>query len=221
MSVSPVKTGDSSATTDAGIASNSNTAAELKDEFLTLMVAQIRNQDPLNPLDGTEYVSQLAQMSTVEGIQNMSQLQQQNNILMDTLQVLQTTQLVGKQVSLPVDRVRLESEEALQGQVKLSQPADNVTIRAIGTDGRVVEEVKLGSRSAGETKFELPALPAGSYRIEVVAQRGDTTTSHTPYLNRVVERVSVPGNGGDVLLQVSGVGNLSLFSISEFLGGRS
>ena len=219
MSISPVKSGDSNTTQDAGIASNS--ASALKTEFLTLMVAQIRNQDPLNPLDGTEYVSQLAQMSTVEGIQNMSQLQRQNNVLMDTLQVLQTTQLVGKQVSLPVDRIQLDSKETIEGQIKLGLPANDLVVRAINADGRVVEEIKLGARSASETKFELPKLPAGSYRLEVVARHGETTANYTPYLNRTVEKVSVPGNGGDVLLQVSGVGNLSLFSISEFLGGRS
>ncbi len=219
MSISPVKSGESNSVQDAGIAANS--ASALKTEFLTLMVAQIRNQDPLNPLDGTEYVSQLAQMSTVEGIQNMSQLQKQNNVLMDTLQVLQTTQLVGKQVSLPVDRIRLDEKEAIQGQIKLGQPANDLVVRAINADGRVVEEVKLGARSAGETQFELPKLAPGSYRLEVVARHGETSANYTPYLNRTVEKVSVPGNGGDVLLQVSGVGNLSLFSISEFLGGRS
>lgn len=219
MSISPVKSGDSNTTQDAGIASNS--ASALKTEFLTLMVAQIRNQDPLNPLDGTEYVSQLAQMSTVEGIQNMSQLQRQNNVLMDTLQVLQTTQLVGKQVSLPVDRIKLDAKETVEGQIRLGQPANDLVVRAINADGRVVEEAKLGARSAGEVQFELPKLPAGSYRLEVVARHGETTANYTPYLNRTVEKVSVPGNGGDVLLQVSGVGNLSLFSISEFLGGRS
>ena len=219
MSISPVKSGDSNLTQDAGIAANS--ASALKTEFLTLMVAQIRNQDPLNPLDGTEYVSQLAQMSTVEGIQNMSQLQRQNNVLMDTLQVLQTTQLVGKQVSLPVDRIKLDAKETVEGQIRLGQPANDLVVRAINADGRVVEEAKLGARSGGEVQFELPKLPAGSYRLEVVARHGETTANYTPYLNRTVEKVSVPGNGGDVLLQVSGVGNLSLFSISEFLGGRS
>lgn len=221
MSISSVTSADSSSSTTAGTSIDANTASALKTEFLTLMVAQIRNQDPLNPLDGTEYVSQLAQMSTVEGIQNMSQLQKQNNVLMDTLQVLQTTQLVGKQVNLPVDRIQLDEKEAIRGEVRLSQPADNVVVRAINGDGRVVEEIKLGSRGIGEAKFELPQLAAGSYRLEVVATRGDTSTRYTPYLNRTVEKVTVPGNGGDVLLQVSGVGSLSLFSISEFLGGRS
>lgn len=220
MSISAVQNTENSAQSDSGIAKN-NTAAGLQQEFLTLMVAQIRNQDPLNPLDGTQYVSQLAQLSTVEGIQNMSQLQRQNNVLLDTLQVLQSTQLVGKQVSLPVERIKLDKPEALQGRVDLSEPAGSVLVRAINSDGNVAKEVRLGSQPAGSVDFELPTLPAGSYRLEVVVQRGDVQTYQHAYLNRTVDKVSLPANGGDVLLQVSGVGNLSLFSISEFLGGRS
>jgi flagellar basal-body rod modification protein FlgD len=221
MAISAIQPNDKNLAGDPGIGKNGNTAAELKNEFLTLMVAQIRNQDPLNPLDGAQYVSQLAQFSTVEGIQNMSQLQTQNNILMDTMQVLQSTSLLGKQVNVPVDRIQLENSEQLKGKIMLPQNGENVVVRAIGADGQVVKETRLGARNAGETTFELPELKAGNYRLEVIAQHGDKKATYAPTLTRTIEKVSIPGNGGDVLLQISGVGNLSLFSINEFLGARS
>lgn len=208
-------------TTANAIAGNDNSAAGLKNEFLTLMVAQIKNQDPLNPLDGAEYVAQLAQFSTVEGIENMGKLQNQNNVLMDTLQVLQSTNLAGKQVSIPVDRINLDTEEELTGTVALPAAASEVEVRALDAAGNVVESVNLGARDAGETAFTLPELDAGQYTLEVIARNGDDLTTYPPKLQRTVEKVSVPSDGSDIRLQVAGVGSVSLFSISEFLGGRS
>mgnify|MGYP005675171267 FL=1 len=84
------------AQTDTGISTNpqdANSATSLQNEFITLMVAQIQNQDPLNPLDGTEYVSQLAQFSQVQSTENMSMLMQNSMVLLDNMQVLSTAGL--------------------------------------------------------------------------------------------------------------------------------
>ncbi|MDF5512545.1 flagellar hook capping FlgD N-terminal domain-containing protein, partial [Vibrio parahaemolyticus] len=75
-----------------------NSASSLENEFISLMVAQIQNQDPLNPLDGTEYVGQLAQFSQVQSTENMSKTMQQSMVLLDNMQVLSTAGLVGQTV---------------------------------------------------------------------------------------------------------------------------
>ncbi|EKE73975.1 flagellar hook assembly protein FlgD [Gallaecimonas xiamenensis] len=216
MSVSQVDNGSTNTSTGSGVASNS--AGALQTEFLQLMVAQINNQDPLNPIDGTEYVSQLAQMSTVEGIQNMMSLQSQSNTLLDTQQVLQSTQLVGKQVSVPASNLSLDKEEAITGKVRLPESGESVTLKVTDVNGKVVQERDFGQQAAGDIPFELDTLPEGIYKFEVVVKNGDVSQSYTPYLNRQVEKVSIPANGGDIQLQVAGVGSMSLFSVSEFLG---
>lgn len=216
MSVSQVNNGSTNTSTGSGVASNS--AGALQTEFLQLMVAQINNQDPLNPIDGTEYVSQLAQMSTVEGIQNMMSLQSQSNTLLDTQQVLQSTQLVGKQVSVPASNLSLDKEEAITGKVRLPESGESVTLKVTDVNGKVVQERDFGQQAAGDIPFELDTLPEGIYKFEVVVKNGDVSQSYTPYLNRQVEKVSIPANGGDIQLQVAGVGSMSLFSVSEFLG---
>lgn len=208
------------ASTAEEIARQANSPEALRDEFLTLMVAQIRNQDPLNPLDGTEYVSQLAQLSSMEGIQNLSQLQRQGNVLMDSLQVLQSTQLAGQQVSTPVTHIQLDERERLSGVVELPAAASDVRVWALGSDGRIAAEVSLGALSAGSSPFELPQLPPGSYKLEVVAQQGGDLATYTPVLSRTVEKVSVPANGGDIQLQLAGIGPVSLYSVRDFLGGQ-
>lgn len=220
MSVSQVD----SSTSSSGSASNSiasNSAAGLQDEFLQLMVAQINNQDPLNPMDGTQYLSQLAQLSTVEGIQNLNTLQSQGNTLLDTQQVLQSAQLVGKEVSVPVENISLDKAESLEGKVRLTESAQSVTVKVTDINGQVVQTQSLGTQAAGDVAFNLDELPAGVYKLEVVAANGDDTQNYTPYLNRQVEKVSIPADGSDIQLQVAGVGSLSLFSVSEFLGEPS
>ncbi len=221
MAISPVNNMDSAALNSDNVDRNGNHAAGLKNEFLTLMVAQIKNQDPLSPLDGAEYVAQLAQFSTVEGIENMSKLQSKNNILMNTMQVLQSAQLVGKEVSVPVDKIHLEKTEALQGTVNLATGAEDVRVVAIGANGKVAGEIQLGAKARGEVAFQLPKLPAGHYSLQVISKRGAELVTTSPNIIRPVEKVSVPADGGDVRLQVSGVGSLSLFSVSDFLGVKS
>jgi flagellar basal-body rod modification protein FlgD len=194
----------------------------MKDEFLQLLVAQIQNQDPLNPMDGTEYVAQLAQLSTVEGIENMSQLQNQNNILMDTLQVLQSTQLVGKDVSVSTDQISLKENDTVKGSFSMPGSAEEVQVIARDPSGKIVESVNMGTLIGGQHEFTLPELKKGDYILEVVALNGETTKNFQPSVTRTVEKIIVPSDGGsDIRLNVDGIGLVSLFSINEFLGEKS
>lgn len=202
----------------SSVAKNKNDIGELKSEFLTMMLAQLKNQDPLNPMDGAEYASQMAQFSTVEGIQNMGKLQQQNNNLIDSLQVLQTTNLVGDNVSVPASQIKLSEPDGLKGFVDLKTSAENLKVVVRDGSGNVVEDMDLGSQNPGRVEFEVPELDSGSYTLDVIAKNGDQERMTTPFLERRIDKVSIPGNGGDIQLSVSGIGNISLYSVNEFLG---
>ncbi|GAL25070.1 flagellar basal-body rod modification protein FlgD [Vibrio variabilis] len=115
---------------NAGVSANpqdSNSASSLQNEFITLMVAQIQNQDPLNPLDGTEYVSQLAQFSQVQSTENMSMLMQNSMVLLDNMQVLSTAGLVGQTVYVNGNEFEL-SDGAQKGRVELAHSSSQVTL---------------------------------------------------------------------------------------------
>lgn len=119
-----------SATPD--IASNNTTAGQgvqLRNEFLQMMVAQIQNQDPTNPLDGAQYVTQLAQFSMVEGVEGLKVLQQKSINMMDTQQVLQSTNLIGQEVMVPSQTLNQQKEGAIRGQVELAGAADTVELK--------------------------------------------------------------------------------------------
>lgn len=196
-------------------ASSSSGGTELKNEFLQMMVAQINNQDPLNPLDGTQYVSQLAQFSMVEGVENLRVLQQKSLTMQDTEQVLQSTALVGKQVMAPASTLKLDQPQDVRGQIYLPSAADGVTLRVYDQYGQPVATRQWASSGQGALNYELADLPAGQYSFEVTSTLGGVQSKPQNYVASEVERVVLPGTG-EIQLQVEGVGAVSLFNVVEF-----
>lgn len=193
-----------------------NSASDLQNEFITLMVAQIQNQDPLNPLDGTEYVSQLAQFSQVQSTENMSQLMQNNMVLLDNMQVLATAGLVGKTVYVATNEVDL-SEQVQQGKIELAHASNKVTLVLEDEFGQKTE-VHLGAQAKGDVNFSIdPAehgLKPGKYKVSVELQEGQADP--VMLLAGEVSQVRVPSNGGAALVNVAGVGSVPFYQISQF-----
>ncbi|ELC7280434.1 flagellar hook capping protein [Aeromonas veronii] len=218
--------GTTQTNTDPKIASNGSGAAQdvqasqnggmqLRNEFLQMMVAQIQNQDPTNPLDGAQYVAQLAQFSMVEGVEGLKKLQLQSNTKMDTQQVLQSTALVDKEVMVPSKTLKQQQEHKIRGQIELQGAAEQVDLKVYDQHGVLVASKSWGDSKAGGLDYELPPLPAGEYRFEVKASAGKTLVGAKNYVASKVERVALPGTG-EIMLQVAGVGDVPLFSAIQF-----
>ncbi|WDE05172.1 flagellar hook capping protein [Thalassomonas viridans] len=214
-------TGSGVNTASQGTNTTTNSAFGLKNEFLEMMVAQIQNQDPLNPLDGTEYVSQLAEFSMVEGIEYLRSGQTEQADLMYTQQVLQSTSLIGKDVLVPASSLAAQQGEKPRGVIKLDGSADKVVLKVKDLNGQVVQEHNWQYASQGEIAFELDELDQNSYVFEVEVHNGENISSQTPWLQRNVEKVSLPSSGGDIQLALTGMGSVSLFSVSEFSQNNS
>lgn len=200
------------------IASNNAAAGQgvqLRNEFLQMMVAQIQNQDPTNPLDGAQYVTQLAQFSMVEGVEGLKVLQQKSINMMDTQQVLQSTDLIDKEVMVPSQTLSQKEEKAIRGQVELGGAADTVELKVYDKNGTLVASKSWGESKAGGLDYELPTLPAGEYSFEVKASLAGVATTTKNYVASQVERVNLPGTG-EIMLQVAGVGEVPLFSAVQF-----
>ncbi|WP_322804324.1 flagellar hook assembly protein FlgD [Vibrio alfacsensis] len=210
----------SAATKDtASVASNpldSNSASSLQNEFITLMVAQIQNQDPLNPLDGTEYVSQLAQFSQVQSMENMSGLMQNSMVLLDNMQVLSTAGLVGQTVYVSSDEFEL-GEGVQSGKIELEHNSNQVTLVVKDEFGQSTK-VPLGAHSAGDVEFSINpeelGLKPGKYTVSVEVQEGQA--SPNILLAGKVEQVRIPSSGGAALVKVEGVGSIPFYQISQF-----
>jgi len=164
-----------------------------KDSFLKLLVTQLQNQNPLEPMENTEFIGQMAQFSSLE-----QQVQTNSNLselaLATSAQISsQAVNLVGKQVMVPGDHVELIDAEA---DIHLSLPASIATgqVEVVDENGDVVRRIRLGAQSEGPLTVtwdgrddEGRVVEPGSYRIraEGLDAQGRTVDIATHLLARV------------------------------------
>lgn len=206
----------------SAVETNPNDASSLKNEFITLMVAQIQNQDPLNPSDGTEYVGQLAQFSQVESAENLVTLMQNNLVTMDNLQVLTTASLVGQDVKIRGNEFSVDGDDGqkVTGEVTLTGPSSQVNLIIQDAYGNT-KKVVLGPQSAGGVDFDLDldglGLQQGDYALAVELSNGQDYQPQI-LLNGQVESVTIPATGGASMVSVRGLGSVPFYDISQFGG---
>jgi flagellar basal-body rod modification protein FlgD len=168
------------------------------DRFLTMLVTQLQNQDPLNPMDNAQITSQMAQINTVTGLEKVNTSIQSLSSQFLQLQALQGAALVGHDVTLEGDRLAVTSGVG-RGAVELANGATAVKVEVLDSAQQVVGSVNLGPQDAGRKNFEwsLGKLPAdGSYTFRVTASNsGQAVSARTLMLDRV-QSVS---NSGDTL----------------------
>jgi flagellar basal-body rod modification protein FlgD len=181
------------------------------DRFLKLLVAQMKNQDPLNPMDNAQVTSQMAQINTVDGISKLNETVKGLNSQFVQLQALQGAALVGREVSVKGDRLAVsgEADKAIgEGGFELAGPADNVRLEILSGAGRVVATQDLGSMTAGRHGFEWQAsghTDSEGLRYRVVATRGAAEVTSTPLMLDRVLSVSAQGDKLQVELARSGM----------------
>ena len=113
-------------------------AASLQDQFLKLLITQMKNQDPLNPMDNSQVTSQLAQISTVTGIDKLNTTITTMNSSMVAAQSLQASALIGKGVLAPGNAMLLQQGQAVAG-MQFPTPVDKATITISSASGQVVK----------------------------------------------------------------------------------
>lgn len=189
---------------------------QLNNQFMTLLVAQIQNQDPLNPTDGTEFISQMAQLSQVQSTENMAKLLSHNSLQMEKMQTMATANLVGQKVMVEIDRVELD-KTGVEGNLTLAHPTSTLTIYLTDEDGKEYS-ISLGEQPAGVVNFTLdPAsarLKPGQYRLSAVSGSGEEQIPLT--LAGTVNHVRIPPQGGTPKLNISGLGDVSYDQVTQF-----
>lgn len=175
--------------------------SETEDRFLALLVAQMKNQDPLNPLDNAEVTSQMAQLSTVQGIENMNKTLESLAAGMGVNQMAQAANLIGHAVLVPGDTVAPAELENIVG-FELDGPADKVTVEIRNSAGTVVRALDLGARESGVNMIAWDGLAQdgsaaadGTYTFKVSAVQGGAAVSHTTLNLGMVNSVSQTSQG--------------------------
>lgn len=176
------------------------------DRFLKLLVAQMQNQDPLNPMDNAQVTSQMAQINTVTGIERLNTTIEGLSSQFTQLQAMQGASLVGRDVIVKGNV--LDIDEAVgQGGFELTSAADNVKVEILSPSGQVVDTMNLGAQSAGMHSFNWTAGTAtneSGLRFRVTSTVGASTTVATPLMRDRVDAVSTSGTGFSLELALAG-----------------
>jgi flagellar basal-body rod modification protein FlgD len=151
-----------------------------KDDFLKMLIAQLKNQDPLNPLEGTEFAAQLAEFSSLEQLSNLNSYTKQsidsNYLLTQSINNTLVATLIGKEVKIESAEINVNGQEKITLGYELATPASSVTIKIMDENGRVVKNIDSLPGNFGDSKLSWDLsdnngekLPNGKYTFEVTA----------------------------------------------------
>ncbi|MGE5470023.1 MAG: flagellar hook assembly protein FlgD [Bacteroidota bacterium] len=221
-SVTNTNTTSTSAAIQQLMSSGSTTtsaADQMGDRFLTMLVTQMQNQDPLNPMDNAQITTQLAQINTVKGIDSLNTTMQKLLTSYSDSLSMQSSSMVGKNVLAAGNSLTLGDNGALGG-VKLDADADKVTVTISDADGVKVAEQSLGALKAGVTNYVWDGkdgngvkLANGDYQFSVQAtQGGKKVTASTLEVGTV--SALVRGQNG-FQLEIPGTGLVDFSAVQQ------
>ena len=202
-----------SSTSDVNVASSpaSSAAADAtitSDRFLKLLVAQMKNQDPLNPMDNAQVTSQMAQINTVTGIDKLNTTVAGLSSQFMQMQAMQGASLVGHDVIVAGNKLDIDAATAVgQGGFEIQTPADAVKVEILAPSGAVLQTLNLGAQGAGMHSFDWPAGTAtdsSGLTFRVTATAGGVAIASTPLMRDRVDAVTTNGNSFNLELEKSG-----------------
>jgi len=174
-----------------------------QDRFLKLLVAQLNNQDPMNPMDNAQMTSQMAQINTVTGIQQVNDTLKSMAEQFSAMQVLQGSSMVGHDVLIEGNALSIANGTA-SGAIDLSARAEAVKLEIMTPGGQIVDTINLGALDAGRHTFDWDASSyqgTGSPTFKITATLGGKTIDSTGMTRATVSSVSSDASGMQVQLQ--------------------
>ena len=218
-------------TTKTPVVKKSNELGQ--DAFLQLMITQMKNQDPLAPQSNSEFVAQLAQFSSVQGLEKLNTNFNTFSSGFQSNQALQASSLVGRSVSVETKSSILNTNGIISGSTTLPAATSDLSIAIYNADGSLAAQVPVGSASAGENTFRFDgqnmefngklldwtagdkALNPGTYTFAVTATQDGKAQQLTTNLSANVNSVTV-GSDGKVVLNLAGLGATDLSKVKSF-----
>jgi flagellar basal-body rod modification protein FlgD len=196
-----------SSTAAKAVGDGAASAKETSERFLKLLVTQLQNQDPMNPVDNAQMTSQMAQISTVSGIEKLNTTVEQLNGQFVQMQAVQGAGLVGKDVLIQGDRMSVV-DGVPQATFELGSAASRVKVEVLSPAGRLVDTINLATTAAGRHDVPWAAgqeLPdAANYRFRITAATGSTAVDAISLTRDRVDAVNTGGSSLTVELERAG-----------------
>ena len=194
-----------------------------QEQFLELMTTQLQNQDPFKPMESGDFLSQIAQFSTVEGIGDLNDAFSGLSQSLVSNQALQATNLVGREVLAPTGVAALSQGGSIRGNVELPAASGEVVVNVYDQAGQVVRRLELGSQAAGPVAFQWDGLKndgqfasPGNYFISAEASIDGQFEAVETLLASEVRSVTLSNSGG-LLLDLDGIGSLDFSEVRQIL----
>lgn len=197
-----------------------NTTSLGQADFLKLMTAQLKNQDPMAPMDNGQFLGQMAQFSTVSSLGDMATQLKAMSEQLAANRLLSSGALIGRSVLSAGNTGELAAGRPLDGVVRLSEPADGVTVTVRNAVGQIMESFELGPSNAGDYPFSWDgalagganALP-GRYQVSVQVSRNNKSSAEAALLYTPV--TSVSNNKGEVTLNLQSGASVPLSQVTN------
>ncbi|TZF88824.1 flagellar hook assembly protein FlgD [Cognatilysobacter lacus] len=186
-------------------------------DFLRLMTEQLKNQDPLKPLEGTQMLGQLAQFSTVQGIQGMQGALGAVANVMESDQTLRAASLVGHDALVDTDTVQLQAGTGMNGEI-VATSAGSINVEIVDAAGQVIDRVPVDAPGAGNVAWgwdgktaDGRTAPAGTYTIRATTGTGASAQALSTRIAAHIDSVSIEASG--LVLNLAGIGPRPLSSV--------
>ncbi|MCP4406979.1 MAG: flagellar hook assembly protein FlgD [Gammaproteobacteria bacterium] len=194
----------------------------LQEDFLELMVTQLRNQDPFKPMESGEFLGQLAQFGTVSGIDGLEAAFTDLAGSLSSNQALQAASLIGREVLLDSNVGGLTEEGSMNGVVQLPIAAQHVSVGVYDSSGRLVKRLDLGTQPEGQVEFAWDGLdeqgqpqPSGIYELRAEASAAGVSRAVDVMVSARVSSVTLGGAGEPLSLEIEGLGNVEFSQVKR------
>jgi flagellar basal-body rod modification protein FlgD len=221
----PNYTGPAAAASGAGASDSGSapgTATLGGTNFLTLMLAQLKNQDPTSPVDSNQFLNQLASLSTVQGITQLNTSFGALSTSLVSSQALQASSLLGRQALVASTTANLAASGAVSGAIDVPQTTSQAVVNISDSSGALVRQINLGAQSTGLASFSWDgklqdgsAAPAGQYTLSAQFAGATGATAASTYVNGTVQSVTMGAGQTGLTLNVSGLGSVPFSGVKQ------
>jgi len=216
--VTSVNTATAAPSASTALKSAGQTSADAQqDRFLKLLVAQLNNQDPMNPMDNAQMTSQMAQINTVTGINQLNETMKSMASQFTSMQAMQGAAMIGHDVMVQSNTLSIDAGKA-KGAVDLQGDASSVSVQILSPGGQVLDTLNLGAMTTGRHAFEWDASnykDVASPTFKVVATSGKQAVAATALAQDTI--TSIGTSGTTMSLQLKGRAAVAYDAIQAIL----